>query len=61
MQHDHALTKLNLDLLTPPPKSIQGFVAIKFDNPYFEQMFGQIYSIDLQLNNANCSDTEAPF
>ena len=31
------------------------------DNPYFEQMVGQIYPIELQLNNANSSDTEAPF
>ena len=31
------------------------------DNPYFEQMVGQIYSSDQQLNKANSSDTEAPF
>ena len=31
------------------------------DNPYFEQMVGQIYPNELQLNNANFSDTEAPF
>ena len=30
-------------------------------NPYFEQMVGQIYSTELQLNKANSSDTEAPF
>ena len=30
------------------------------DNPYFEQMVGQIYPTELQLNKAN-SDTEAPF
>ena len=29
------------------------------DKPYFEQMVGQIY--ELQLNKANSSDTEAPF
>ena len=32
-----------------------------FDNPYFEQMVGQIYPTELQLNKANSSDTEAPF
>ena len=31
------------------------------DNPYFEQMVGQIYPLELQLNKANSSDTEAPF
>ena len=31
------------------------------DYPYFEQMVGQIYPTELQLNKANSSDTEAPF
>ena len=31
------------------------------NNPYFEQMVGQIYPPELQLNKANSSDTEAPF
>ena len=31
------------------------------DTPYFEQMVGQIYPTELQLNKANSSDTEAPF
>ena len=31
------------------------------DNPCFEQMVGQIYPTELQLNKANSSDTEAPF
>ena len=31
------------------------------DNPYFEQMVGQIYPAELQLKKANSSDTEAPF
>ena len=31
------------------------------DNPYFEQMVGQIYPTELQLNKANSSDTESPF
>ena len=30
------------------------------DNPYFEQMVGQIYPTELQLNKANYFDTEAP-
>ena len=31
------------------------------DNPYFEQMVGQIYPTELQLNKANSFETEAPF
>ena len=31
------------------------------DNPYFEQMVGQIYPTEFQLNKAYSSDTEAPF
>ena len=31
------------------------------DYPYFEQMVGQIYPTELQLNKANSSNTEAPF
>ena len=34
---------------------------LDIDNPYFEQMVGQIYPIELQLNKANSSDTEALF
>ena len=34
---------------------------INIDNPYFEQMVGQIYPTELQLNKVNSSDTEAPF
>ena len=30
-------------------------------NHYFEQMVGQIYPTELQLNKANSSDTQAPF
>ena len=32
-----------------------------FLNPHFEEMVNQIYPPELQLNTANCSDTEAPF
>ena len=31
------------------------------DNPYSEQMVGQIYPTELQLSKANSSDTETPF
>ena len=34
---------------------------LNIDNPYFEQMVGQIYPTELQLNKANSSDTDAPF
>ena len=34
---------------------------LNIDNPYFEQMVGQIYPTKLQFNKANSSDTEAPF
>ena len=34
---------------------------LNIDNPYFEQMVGQIYPTQLQLNKASLSDTEAPF
>ena len=34
---------------------------LNIDNPYFEQMLGQIYPTKLQLNKANSFDTEAPF
>ena len=34
---------------------------LNIDNPYFEQMVGQIYPTKLQLNKVNSSDTEAPF
>ena len=35
---------------------------LNIDNPFFfEQMVGQIYPTELQLNKANSSDTDAPF
>ena len=34
---------------------------LNIDNPYFEQMVGQIYPTELGLNKAYSSDTEAPF
>ena len=34
---------------------------LNIDNPYFEQMVGQIYPTELQLNKANSSDTESLF
>ena len=34
---------------------------LNIDNPYFEQMVGQIYPTELQINKPNSSDTEASF
>ena len=34
---------------------------LNIDNPHFEQMAGQIYPTELQLNKANSSVTEALF
>ena len=34
---------------------------LNINNPYFEQMVGQIYPTELQLNKANSSDTKASF
>ena len=34
---------------------------LNIDNPFFEQMVGQIYPTALQLNKANSPDTEALF
>ena len=34
---------------------------LNIDHPYFEQMVGQIYPSELQLNKANSFYTEAPF
>ena len=34
---------------------------LNIDNPYLEQMVGQIYPTELQFNKANSSDTEALF
>ena len=34
---------------------------LNIDNPYVEQMVGQIYPTELRLNKTNSSETEAPF
>ena len=34
---------------------------LNIDSPYFEQMVGQIYPTELQLNKANSSDSETQF
>ena len=34
---------------------------LNIDNPYLEQMVGQLYPTELQLNKTNSSDNEAPF
>ena len=36
-------------------------ILLNINNPYFEQMVGQIYPTELQLNKMNSSDIEAPF
>ena len=33
---------------------------LNIDNPYFEQMLGQIYPTEIKLNKATSSDTEPP-
>ena len=46
------------------PGQTRRFVRIYWliiDNSHFEQMVGQIYSTELQLNKANSLDTESPF
>ena len=35
--------------------------TLDIDNPYFEGMVKQVYTLELQLNKANNTDTEAPF
>ena len=40
---------------------IEALIRLNLDSPYFEGMVNQIYPPELQLNNANTSDTEAPF
>ena len=55
-------TKIKLILLklfNSTSRYLDDFLNI--DNPYFEQMVGQIYPTELQLNKANSSDTGAPF
>ena len=37
------------------------YYLLNIDNTYFEQIVGQIYPTELQLNMANSIDTEAPF
>ena len=34
---------------------------LNIDNPFFKGMEGRIYPLELQLNKAKASDTEAPF
>ena len=48
-----------IEVFNSTPRYLDDLLYI--DNPYFEQMVGQIYPTELQLNKANSSDTEAPF
>ena len=34
---------------------------LNIDNPYFERMVNQNFPLELKLNKANTSDTDAPF
>ena len=34
---------------------------LNIDNPYFDQMVGQIYPTVIQLNKVNSFDTEVPY
>ena len=52
-------TKLILLMFNSTSRYLDDLLNI--DNLYFEQMVGQIYPTELQLNEANSSDTEAPF
>ena len=48
-----------LKRLTPASRYLDDLLNV--DIPYFEQMVGQIYSTELQLDKANSSETGAPF
>ena len=50
-----------LKLLKHLTKHLDILSTFKYLNPYFEGMFNRIYPLELQLNKANDSDTEAPF
>ena len=41
--------------------STSRYLLLNIDNIFFNQMVERIYPIELQLNGANSSDTEAPF
>ena len=43
------------------PRHSEVIVKYSIDNPYFEQRVGQLFHTELHLNEANASDTEAPF
>ena len=47
-----------IEAFNPTSRYLDGLFNI--DNPYFEQIVGQIYPTELQLNKANFFDTEAP-
>ena len=56
-----SLSDNNQTDITEAFNSTSRYLNDLLDNPYFEQMVGQIYPTELQLNKANSSDTEAPF
>ena len=62
-ERDFILSDINqtdiLETFTSTSRYLDDLLNI--DNPYFEQIVGQMYPTELQLNNANSSDTEAVF
>ena len=50
-----------IEAFNPTSRYLDDHDLLNIDNPYFEQMVGQIFHTELQLNKANSSDTEAPF
>ena len=50
-----------IEAFSSTSRYLDDLLNIDNDNPYFEQMVGQIYPTELQLNKAYSSDTEAPF
>ena len=56
---NHANQADVIDAFNSISRYIDGLLNI--DNPYFEGTANKIYSPELQLNNANTTDTKAPF
>ena len=52
-----------LNLIAPIPDPTSRYLddLLNIDNPYFEGIIKQMYPPKLQLNQANNTDTEAPF
>ena len=57
---EHHLRVLSFEAFNSTSRYLDDLV-LNIDNTYFEQMVGQIYPDELQLNKVNSSDTEVPF